>query len=73
MKNTIDFVPGTPLELEFKCLSGEKLNLHCEVKWIYMYKEQTRSLITNMGMEIINPPQKYKESIRNLYIDTARE
>ena len=66
LNSAIDFVPGTPIELEFKCLSGEKLNLRCEVKWIFMYKEQTRGLITNMGMEIIDSPQKYKESIRNL-------
>ncbi len=72
-KNTIDFIPGAPFELEFRCLSGEKLNLHCETKWAYIYKDPTHDLIIIIGMEIIDPPQKYNELIRNLFIDTVRE
>ena len=65
-KNAIDFTSGTPLELEFRCLSGEELNLHCEVRRVYTNIKPTNGTITSMGMEIIDPPQKYKELIRNL-------
>ena len=64
--NSIDFTPGTAIELELKCLSGEKLNLHCEVKWIHIHEKPSHDVVNSMGMEIIDPPQKYKELIRNL-------
>ena len=68
-KKSMDLTPGTALELKLKCLSGEKLNLHCEVKWIHIYETPSHDLVNSMGMNIIDPPQKYKELIRNLQSD----
>jgi len=63
-KSVIDFSPGTPLELSFQLPSGEMLNLHCNVKWAY--KTLPHGLTNSIGMEIINPPQKYKEFLKSL-------
>jgi hypothetical protein len=64
--NILNFIPKTPLRVEFKCLSGEELNLNCVVRWVYAYEKQEHGLTTILGTEIIKPPQKYKELIRNL-------
>jgi hypothetical protein len=62
----IDFIPGTSLDLEFLSFSGEKLRVQCEIKWVYMYKEPSRGLITNMGMEIIDAHPRYQEFLKTL-------
>ncbi len=53
-KTEIDFAPGTILEVKFQFLSGETLNLHCEVKW--SYKTPPHGLTNRIGMKIIDPP-----------------
>ena len=53
-KTEINFAPGTILEVKFQFLSGETLNLHCEVKW--SYKTPPHGLTNRIGMKIINPP-----------------
>ncbi len=52
-KSEIDFAPGTILEVKFQFLSGETLNLHCEVKW--SYKTPPHGLTNRIGMKIIDP------------------
>ena len=53
-KAEIDFAPGTILEVKFQFLSGETLNLHCEVKW--SSKTLPHRLTNRIGMKIIDPP-----------------
>ncbi len=63
----IDFIPGTTLELEFQNPSGEALYLHCEVNWLYTQKNPRQGLVNRMGMEIKDPPLRYKEFIKSLH------
>lgn len=54
-KTSIDFTPGTPLELKFQRHSEGPLNLHlyCKVKWLY--KTPPYGLTSSIGLEIIDP------------------
>ena len=69
----IDFSPGTTLELEFQTLFGEIFNLNCMVKWSHKTQHHTKVKgLANTpaleyaatGMEIIEPPLKYKEFVK---------
>lgn len=63
-KTAIDIDPGTPLELKFQFLSGKIMNLHCNVKW--SHKIPPNGLTRSVGIEIIDPPPKYKEFLKTL-------
>ncbi len=66
-KTVTDFIPETTLKLEFKIPSGERLNLNCEVIWLYTKKTLPPGFKqNNIGMEIIDPPLKYKEFLKTL-------
>lgn len=58
---------GNHLKLKLKCKlpSGKALNMNCEVKW-FQTKTSPYGTSFSMGMEIINPPLKYKEFIKSL-------
>lgn len=43
--------------------SEEKVNLQCEVKW-FNKKDSPFGVSLNMGLRIINPPDKYLEFVR---------
>ena len=60
----IDFQPGTTFDLKFQLSSGQKLNLHCKVKW--SFKTPPHGLTNSMGLEIIDPPEEYKELLKTL-------
>lgn len=65
--NTVkDFIPGTRFEMKSPLPSGDKLDLQCELKWLYIYKDPTYGLVTNIGTKILNPSLKYKEFIKTL-------
>jgi hypothetical protein len=64
-KTSMDFIPGTALELKFQLRSGETLNLRCKVIW--SHKNPPDGLTNSVGMEIIDPPLKYKEFIKTLH------
>jgi hypothetical protein len=65
------FSPGTMINLKIQLPSGEDLNLQCRVVWSYKSPhEGLASMIitpspeyTAMGMQIIEPPEKYQEFI----------
>ena len=63
-KTTIDFAPETTVELKFELPSGEILNLHSKIKW--SYKTLSNHITYSIGMEIIEPPLKYKEFLETL-------
>ena len=52
-------------ELEIMCIlpSDEKLHLRCQVKWSNK-KDSPFGVAMNMGMKILDPPEKYTEFIR---------
>jgi hypothetical protein len=63
-KTLKDFTTGIKLDLKFQLPSGETLNLFCKKKW--SYKITSRSLMKRIGMEIIDPPTKYRDFITAL-------
>jgi hypothetical protein len=64
LKSSTEFIPESPLELRFAFPSGEKLNLHCKVKW--SYQTPPHGYTTSIGVEIIDPPLTYKETLKTL-------
>lgn len=52
-------------EMEIRCTlpSEEKVNLRCKVKWSSK-KDSPFGVSLNMGMKILDPPEKYTEFIR---------
>lgn len=58
------YVPGTRVNLKLKLSTGETLNLNCFVKW--SYDNSPEDLTNSVGLEIIDPPVKYKEFIKTL-------
>ena len=61
-----DFKPDNIIQLYFQVPSGETLKLFCKVKW-YLKKSSDNKPAT-LGIEIIDPPPKFKEFIRTLDI-----
>jgi hypothetical protein len=59
-----DFPPGKQLEIRFKITAEETLNLQCKVRW--SYRILTNGLSNIIGIEIIAPPLKYKEFVKEL-------
>jgi len=60
-----DYIPGTELNIRLKLSTGESINLRCNVKWSFSNSpdESTNSV----GLEIIDPPERYKEFVRSLH------
>lgn len=58
---------GNHPTIKLKCMlpSGEALNMSCEVKW-FQTKTSPYGTSFSMGMEILNPPSKYKTFIKTL-------
>jgi hypothetical protein len=59
--------PGTMLVVSFRIPSASKLDLPCEVRWIRHAPDLPFGIKHYIGMEIYNPPQKYKDFIQELY------
>jgi len=64
MDDAKDFTHKTEIALRFQLRSGEILNLNC--KKIWSYKISPFGIRMKMGMEIIDPPTKYKELLNSL-------
>jgi len=64
-KTAADFTPETTLVLKFQFPSGEMQDLLCKVIW--SSKTQPDGLTNGIGMEIIDPPQKYEEEFLYCY------
>jgi len=63
-KSDADFPPGTNLELIAKFPGGEDQRLNCKVKW--QYRTPPYGVTTSIGMEIVDPPPSYIESLKTL-------
>jgi hypothetical protein len=55
--------PKTKLFLKVRLPSGEKILLNCKEQW--SERNTPHSLIERIGMEIINPPEKFIQFIEN--------
>ena len=58
--------PGKIFTLKFQIPSGETICLNCKVKWLHQHKTPNHCLTNSMGMEIIDPPPKYREFSKTL-------
>ena len=61
---TNEYVPGLEIDLELELATGEMINLNCNVKWAYNNSPQEKT--NNVGLEIIDPPQKYIDFLKSL-------
>ncbi len=64
VKSSFNFIIDMPVEIRFKLPAGEKLNLHCLVKWAY--STPPHGLTNSVGMTIIDPPLTYIETLHAL-------
>jgi hypothetical protein len=62
-----EFIPGIIVKVNFQDPSGKTFELQGEVKWLRIKSEPPIGVKYNMGIEIINPPQKYKEFVEDLF------
>ena len=56
----------TKVEMKFKIPSGEILNIHGEVRWFRFDNTISNELKSYIGMEILEPPSKYREFLKTL-------
>ncbi|MCK5427322.1 MAG: PilZ domain-containing protein [Thermodesulfovibrionia bacterium] len=61
VKVNVDLKRGEILELKFQPIPGETLNLHCMIKMTELLPMDRTTSGFGIGMEIIDPPLKYKE------------
>jgi hypothetical protein len=55
----------TGIKLKCTLPSGEALSMNCEIKW-FQKKTSPHGTSFGMGMEIVNPPAKYKRFVKSL-------
>jgi hypothetical protein len=65
-KEIVDLIPGSALGVKFKDLSGSYFDLRCEIKWLRIYTVSPFALKYNLGIEIVNAPQEYREFVSQL-------
>jgi hypothetical protein len=56
-KRVTSFIPENKINLKFSSSSSEKINLHCEVRWVHINKTPIHGLMYRMGLEIVETPQ----------------
>jgi len=59
-----DYEPGRKLLLKLELATGKTFNLQCNVKWCY--DNSPEDLTNSVGLEILNPPDEYKNFIKTL-------
>ncbi len=65
-KTSIDYVPGTPVDVQFKSPSSETINLRCEVIWLHIDKTPPQGLKNSLGLIIMEQHPKYKDFLKTL-------
>jgi hypothetical protein len=66
-ETVIDFTPGMKLEVSLQLPAGDTFKLGCEIKWVRHRTNMPFGLKHYVGIEIINPPQVYREFVQDLY------
>ena len=67
-KSAKDFLPTSKLVIKFQIPSGEKIDLTCESRWINIYQVPPDSVVNNLGILIIDPPQILKDFVDTLQL-----
>ena len=60
-----DYEPGRKLLLKLELSTGKTLSLQCNVKWCY--DNSPEDLTNSVGLEILNPPDEYRNFIKTLH------
>ena len=64
--NVVEIAPDTMLDLKCKLPSGETVDMNCQVKW-FRQKPSPFGVSFSIGMEIKEPPLKYREFISAMH------
>jgi len=64
-KANVNFNPGDVIGLKFRLPSGEIFDMNCKIIW--SYKTPPHGLTNSIGMEIIDPPQKYIQILESFH------
>ena len=64
LKSQSGIPPDTIIEMRIHLPSGERLNLNCKIKWSYL--TPPHGYTNSVGLEILDPPQAYKEYLKAL-------
>jgi hypothetical protein len=64
--HAVSFQPGTEVVLKLELSTGNTLDINCRVVWSYQ-NTPPDGLTNNVGMEVIDPPLKYKELLETLH------
>ncbi len=56
----VDIPPSSKIEVKCKLPTGNEIKINCEVKW-FQTKPTPYGVTFSMGMELIEPPQAYKD------------
>jgi hypothetical protein len=65
-REIVDFIPEKKIEVRFKSSQGDRINLKCEVVWLYSKKLQHGLKQNNLGVSITVPSMQYKRFIKTL-------
>ena len=65
-KEAAKFKTGIEVKLKLRLSTGEVLNLNCKVRWSYP-KAPPDGLTSSVGLEVIDPPEKYKDFVKTLH------
>lgn len=63
---TLDVLRDEKVEIKYKVSSKKTLHLCCRVKWFASY-DDAHEFKFSMGLEIINPPDVYKDFLHSVY------
>jgi len=58
------FEEGSSVELKLRVGNGQVIKLQCNVKW--SYDNSSEDMTNSVGLEIVNPPDEYREFVRGL-------
>jgi hypothetical protein len=64
--NLNDFLPTNKVIIKFKIPSGEEFELECESMWINIHQMPPHSMVNQLGIQSIDPPEKLKEFVKTL-------
>lgn len=67
-EGTVNFKVRKKFQLHYQIHTGETLHLYCRKRWLYTISPH--SFINRIGVEIINPPLRYKEFLHDLHTST---
>lgn len=67
-EDTVNFKVNNEFQLRYQIHTGETLHLYCRKRWLYTISPH--SFINRMGVEIVDPPFRYKEILYDIHKST---